>query len=273
MGEGRMGIRRNDRLAAGIRRLQIQLGEFIPGSNRSAALPVTPERCFLIAQRRAVPDLNAEPHTAQCEVRAAIHPGGAIAASVPDDTPHLGVIGDVGIARAVLEAEQITRCAACRVGAAGALEALLRPAQYGCAPGDAGQITDGMERHLQIIGAGLHTEIAAAPLRLQAVSRECREIGEGGWPFRSQPEPAVKEGRTGPEGKCTFGGGKAICLACVGRRKIGIVIHAADQRTGSKGSGGGSPGLQQFLTSLSLVVVRSNEAKHRKFCAGVMIPA
>ncbi|MNC18795.1 hypothetical protein D3C75_667120 [compost metagenome] len=58
-----------------------------------------------------------------------------------------------------------------------ALKAFLCPAQYGCPSGDAGEIAYGVERHLQIIRAGLDAQVTAAPLRLQAVSREWREIG------------------------------------------------------------------------------------------------
>ncbi len=90
---------------------------------------------------------------------------------------------------AVLEAQQVARRRLGQGGLRRPAEARLRPANRRLPVGDPGEVPDRVHRHLRIIGAGLHAEIAVTPFGLQGVAREWRQIRQGRRTQRPKPEP------------------------------------------------------------------------------------
>jgi len=203
----------------------------------------------LLAQARAIPRLEVHRDAARHEIRAAGHPVGCgvVALRDPhvlvDDVLRLGL--DVG--RAVLEPEQVARRRLRRRRRAGATEAELRPAQRGEAEGDAGEVADGVDGDLRVVGAGLDAEVTAASMRVELVGREVRQLAQFLRLLLRQAETILAVARAeqgGAEAERDRQAGRAepVGLTRVGRGGV-VGRHLVRRRQPAHHAfGGGTPG-------------------------------
>src|SRR4051794_6064997 len=103
-GEAHMSASRDGRLAVALG-LEVERIELLAAAQRRPLVLVAADRFLLVAERRAIPDLEQHADPAGDQVAAAAHPGRAFATD-PDEAVHrLAVLGlDVG--GAVLETHQ-----------------------------------------------------------------------------------------------------------------------------------------------------------------------
>ena len=150
-------------------------------AERRSAQLAPAEHLLLLVQVALVPALDPRPHTPDHQVAAAAHPGRPVLVPDPDVAVHLPCVRGAQVVRAVLEAEQVAAGLVGRRGARRLGEAGLRPSRPCGAEvaGDAGQVADGVERHLRVVGARLDGEVAAAARRLQPVAGKRRKVDQG----------------------------------------------------------------------------------------------
>lgn len=139
------------------------------------------------------------------------------------------VAGDVP--GAVLEAEHVARCLRVRRRRGRLAEAQLRPADGDLAEADPGQIADRVHRDLRIVGACLHTQIAAAARPVEVVAGELRQVDQrlGAPVLDAEAVLAVllEERRADAEGQREPGRRQPERLTGVVRRRLGEPAHRA----------------------------------------------
>ena len=112
---------------------------------------------------------------------------------------------------------------------------------------DPGQVAHRVEGDLGVVGAGLHTEVAAAFPLVQLVAGQRRELAQGRRPVAAQAEAAaLEQARPEAEGDGEAGGKQADRLAGVVGRGERDVVRIADQLPRGHLGGGPGPLLQQF---------------------------
>ena len=179
---------------------------------------------------------------------------------------------ELEVVGAVLEAHQVARRGLLAARRRRAPEAELRPAERRRAAGDPGEVADGVERDLRIVGAGLHAEVAAAAgggrARRRGSAGSSRSAGGrfDASPKRSSnsdgPKPNVIVRRAGsrPSASPVSSGG-ASGSALAGPAGSPAVIRAAAATSRAAARRRSAPG------------ARSKAAKWSRSCAGVAMPA
>src|SRR5581483_5138527 len=149
---------------------------------------------------------------------------------------------ELDVVRAVLEAHQVARLFLRAARRRRPPEVELRPAHRHLPATDAGEVADGVEGDLRVVGAGLDGEIAVRPLGLELVAGKARERTQG---LRTREAEALEERGAEAERQRQARGTQADCLAGVDRRaeRVGRLAHAL---AGAHPGGRVRPGPEQF---------------------------
>ena len=123
----------------------------------------------------------------------------------------------------------------------GAAESELGPADAYPAESDPGQVADGVDSHLRIVGAGLDDDVAAAAVGLQVIAGEVRQVDQGVGAAAVQAKAGLavllEQARAEAKREGEFAGAQAQGLARVLRRRV---VGAVDGAGGCPFRGPGS---------------------------------
>ena len=114
----------------------------------------------------------------------------------PHEAPHGGGVGRIEVVGPVVEAEQVSRRGLVASGGACPGESTLDGSHGGRSEGQSGELVDGMEGHLGVVGTSLDTDVAAGQSGIEGVTGKGGQVDEGGGPVGAQAEPAVEQSGT-----------------------------------------------------------------------------
>ena len=129
-------------------------------------------------------------------------------------------------------------------------EAGLHPTDLGDTVGEAGQLADGMKRHLRIVRTSLHGEISAAALRDELIAGELGQIHERGGALRREAVAIIaildEQAGTETESECQPGRWQAERVTAVGRWDGDVLRDRFGRLAASHPGRGSSPRLQHL---------------------------
>ena len=241
-----------------------------------------PDHVLLGLEALAVPGLDVHVDPARDQVGPAREPGLVVVGRDPDVAVEVVGLLRLDVERAVLEAEQVAWSRLRRRGGRRTPEAELRPAHRDGPEADPGEVADRVDRHLGVLRAGLHADVAARLRRVELVTGEVRQVAQRLGLTVCQAEPVAAVARPG-----TVPGPKPkVRVRPPGVRPIASPVSSGGTSGAPSVGPTGPAGSPWVIRSAAVVhafssdtscarerVVTSNAAKCSRSWAGVTMPA